>query len=129
MTGCLRSDHWTTTLPFITVFSWFELGQKELVRIKIYTICAIFAEDKFNDFYIGVGTAFDVENQASFEPTSYNVCWYQNTSVPAGKTWVFTCTEEITGRFVTIYFPTTKTQTLNLCEVQVTNSKIIHLSQ
>ena len=129
MTRCLRSDHWTTTLAFITVFSWFELGKKSLSESKYILFALFFAEDKFNDFYIGVGTAFDVENQANFEPTSYNVCWYQNTSVPAGKTWVFTCTEEITGRFVTIYFPTTKTQTLSLCEVQVTNSKILHLSQ
>ena len=128
MTGRLRSDHGTTTLPFITVFSWFELGKKILSESK-FTICAIFAEDKFNDFYIGVGTAFDVENQASFEPTSYNVCWYQKSPVPAGETWIFTCTEEITGRFVTIYFPTTKRQGLSLCEVQVTNSKILHLSQ
>ena len=75
-----------------------------------------------------VSHPFDVENEAKFDPTSYNVCWYQNYSVSAGETWIFTCTEEITGRFVTIYFSTTKTQALNLCEVQVTNSKIIHLS-
>ena len=34
MTRCLRSDHWTTTLAFITVFSWFELGKKSLSESK-----------------------------------------------------------------------------------------------
>ena len=80
-----------------------------------------FAGDRLSDFFIGVGSSF--ESTIEFDPTAYNVCWYQNNSVSEGETWVFTCTEEITGRFVTIYFPTTKTQVLTLCEVQVTNSK------
>ena len=80
-----------------------------------------FAGDRLSDFFIGVGFSF--ESTIEFDPTAYNVCWYQNNSVSEGETWVFTCTEEITGRFVTIYFPTTKTQVLTLCEVQVTNSK------
>ena len=105
-----------------------EQGNKRTFQNQHKYLC-FFAEDRFNNFYIGVGSEFDVENQAKFDPTSYNVCWYQKSSVPAGKSWGFTCTEEITGRFVPIYFPTTKTQTLNLCEVQVTNSKITHLSQ
>ena len=86
-------------------------------------IPALFPGDRLSEFYIGVGSSFD--NATEFDPTSYNVCWYQNSSVSEGETWVFTCTEAIEGRYVTIYFPTTKTQVLTLCEVQVTNSKYL----
>ena len=125
-------DDWTIELlSLLVMFSSFEQGNKRAFQNQHKYLCN-FAEDRFNNFYVGVGTAFDDKNIAKFDPTPYNVCWYQNTSVSAGKTWVFTCTEEIkeiTGRFVTIYFPTTKTQSSSLCEVQVTNSKILHLSQ
>ena len=74
------------------------------------------AADRLSDFYIRVGNSF---NQESFDPATYTQCCYQSDAFEQGGTKQFNCTSGIVGRYVAIHFPTTKTQDLTLCEVQV----------
>ena len=71
------------------------------------------------DFYIRVGQNFDVADQGSFDPTTYTQCVYQSAALGDGKTRMFHCDRPIVGRFVTVHFPTTRTEVLTLCEVAV----------
>lgn len=94
-----------------------------LILILInFTTLRYVTDERLGDFYIGVGTNFDVGNQAIFDPTTYSTCWYQELPVAVAETRIFTCTAEILGRFVTIYFPVDRSVPLTLCEVQVTTS-------
>ena len=55
----------------------------------------------------------------TFDPTAFEQCWYQGTSVGNGETRKFTCTEALEGRYVAVHFPVTKIEYLQLCEVEV----------
>ena len=68
------------------------------------------------DSYIRFKQTFD---QKSFDPTTYTLCHYQLSALETGKTRIFQCNQPTEGRFVTIHFPTTKTEYLTLYEVAV----------
>ena len=81
--------------------------------------------ERLADFYIRVGQTFD---QATFDPTTYTQCAYQSTALGAGETRMFICDRLIEGRYVTVHFPTTKTEILILCEVAVYEGEnILHI--
>ena len=72
--------------------------------------------ERLSDFYISVGNTSD---GVTFDSTTFAECWYQGTPVGNGETRKFSCTEVVVGRYVAVYFPTSKSQYLQLCEVEV----------
>ena len=72
--------------------------------------------NRLSDFYIRVGDSFDA---AAFDPLIYPECWYQADPIGRGETRQFICNQPIIGRYVIIHFPTSKSEFLTICEVQV----------
>ena len=83
---------------------------------KLHTYSTAVNADRLADFYIRVGQIF---NRATFDPTNYTQCAHQSTVLGSSETKMFTCDQPISGRFVTVHFPTTRTEVLTLCEVAV----------
>ena len=77
---------------------------------------------RLQDFYIRVGKTF---NQGSFDPTTYTQCAYQSAAVGTAETKLFTCSQPIEGRYVTVHFPTTRTEVLTLYEVAVYGKRLV----
>ena len=76
----------------------------------------LLSANRLSNFYIRVGDSFD---DATFDPTTYAVCWYQSDPIGRGETRQFICNQPIVGRYVTIHFPSNKSEFLTMCEVQV----------
>ena len=76
--------------------------------------------NRLADFYISVGQTFD---QATFNPNTYTQCSYQSAAMGSGETKIFICDQPVSGRYVTLHFPTTRTEVLTLCEVAVYEGK------
>ena len=55
----------------------------------------------------------------TFDPNSYDECWYQYSALRANETKLFKCHDVMSGRYVIIHFETTKTERLRLCEVAI----------
>ena len=67
----------------------------------------------------------------TFDPTTFEECWYQGPAVGNGETREFTCTEVLVGRYVAVHFPATKIEYLQLCEVEVHSDigTVVHILQ
>ena len=76
----------------------------------------ILLASRLSDFYIRVGFDFD-EN--SLDPSRFTECWYQSTELGEGEIKQFTCHQVILGLYVAVHFPTSKVESLTLCEVEV----------
>ena len=68
------------------------------------------------NFYIIVGTKFTL---GDFNPATFTICQYQDTALGSSETKIFSCSQPIRGRYVAIYFLSTKSGILSLCEVTV----------
>ena len=68
------------------------------------------------NFYISVGTKFTL---GDFNPATFTICQYQDTALGSSETKISNCSLPIRGRYVAVYFPSTKSEILSLCEVTV----------
>ena len=86
--------------------------------LMIYYAQFIFPANILVEFYIRVGTTLNSFNAATFNPTSYTQCWYQQTPIGTNEN-EFSCNSVIVGQYVAIHFASTKTEHLTLCQVKV----------
>ena len=75
-----------------------------------------FSDERLSDFYIRAGDSFD---PGSFDPTTFDLCHYQLTAPGDGETRTFDCVLGVAGKFVSVNFPSMKTDALHMCEVEV----------
>ena len=77
-----------------------------------------FSADRLSSFYI------DVYNDTDGTPSQQ--CAYDTVAYEPSETRVYVCPSEIYGRFVRIRFDSSKTEYMQLCEVQVQGSGESH---
>ncbi len=71
------------------------------------------------DFCIRTGDVFNPSAPETFDPTMFQVCHCQQSAVAQGETTMFQCEGIVVGRYVSVNFPSTKTDPLHVCEVEV----------
>ena len=67
-------------------------------------------------FYIGVGTKF---TWGDFDPAAFTICQYQDAALGSSEKKIYNCSQPVRGRYIAVYFPSTKSEILSLCEVTV----------
>ncbi len=72
--------------------------------------------NKLADFYIRAGDNF---NPTAFDPTTFQLCHYQPTALGIGETRTFNWPSGVAGRYVSVNFPVTRTESIHMCEVEV----------